>query len=94
MKTADVGLSLSEAEASIAAPFTSKRAEDISSVVVLIEQGRASLDLSYTLFKYVMVYSAMNFSSMVILHYHTSDLHDNQFGYINVFLLGPCLLGL
>lgn len=42
LKTADVGLSLSEAEASIAAPFTSK-IQDISPIIKLLREGRTSL---------------------------------------------------
>ncbi len=42
LKTADMGLSLSEAEASIAAPFTSK-VQDIACVITLIREGRCSL---------------------------------------------------
>ena len=42
LKTADVGLSLSEAEASIAAPFTSS-IPDISCVVILLREGRCAL---------------------------------------------------
>lgn len=46
LKAADVGISLSEAEASIAAPFTSK-VQDISCVVKLLREGRASLVTSF-----------------------------------------------
>lgn len=42
LKVADVGLSLSEAEASIASPFTSK-IPNISPLVTLLREGRASL---------------------------------------------------
>jgi cation-transporting ATPase 13A3/4/5 len=42
LKQADAGISLSEAEASIAAPFTSK-VFDISCVEVLLREGRAAL---------------------------------------------------
>ena len=42
LKQADAGISLSEAEASIAAPFTSK-VQDISCVITLIREGRAAL---------------------------------------------------
>lgn len=42
LKQADAGISLSEQEASIAAPFTSK-VEDISCVITLIREGRAAL---------------------------------------------------
>ena len=46
LKTADVGISLSEAEASIAAPFTSK-VQNISCVIKLFREGRASLVTSF-----------------------------------------------
>jgi len=52
LKTADVGISLSEAEASIAAPFTSKIA-DISCVVKVLREGRAALVTSFQCFKYM-----------------------------------------
>ena len=46
LKTADMGISLSEAEASIAAPFTSK-IQDISCVVRVLKEGRAALTTSF-----------------------------------------------
>jgi P-type E1-E2 ATPase len=46
LKIADAGISLSEAEASIAAPFTSK-VQNISCVVTLIREGRAALTTSF-----------------------------------------------
>jgi cation-transporting ATPase 13A2 len=46
LKTADMGLSLSESEASIAAPFTSS-VQDISSVVELLKEGRCALATSF-----------------------------------------------
>jgi P-type E1-E2 ATPase len=46
LKTANVGISLSEAEASIAAPFTSK-IQNISCVVSLLKEGKASLTTSF-----------------------------------------------
>lgn len=46
LKTADMGVSLSEAEASIAAPFTSK-IQDISCIVTLLKEGRAALTTSF-----------------------------------------------
>ena len=45
LKAADVGISLSEAEASIAAPFTSK-IQDISCVITLLREGRCALTTS------------------------------------------------
>lgn len=56
LKAADIGLSLSEAEASIAAPFTSK-VQDISSIVNLLREGRAALTTSFQSFKFIELYS-------------------------------------
>ena len=91
LKTADVGLSLSEAEASIAAPFTSKT-PNISSSVNLLINGRASLDVSYVLFKYIMIASSVKFASMILLAFHTWALADWQFGLINMILEYPIYL--
>jgi cation-transporting ATPase 13A3/4/5 len=54
LKAADVGLSLSEAEASVAAPFTS-RTPDIGCVIEVIREGRAALVTSFSCFKYMCV---------------------------------------
>src|SRR6266403_456986 len=55
LKAADVGISLSEAEASVAAPFTS-RTPDISCVLDVIKEGRAALVTSFSCFKYMLVH--------------------------------------
>ncbi|GJJ06581.1 hypothetical protein Clacol_000774 [Clathrus columnatus] len=52
LKAADVGLSLSEAEASVAAPFTS-RTQDIGCMIDVIKEGRAALVTSFSCFKYI-----------------------------------------
>ena len=52
LKAADVGVSLSEAEASVAAPFTS-RTPDISCMVDIIKEGRSALVTSFSCFKYM-----------------------------------------
>jgi len=54
LKAADVGISLSEAEASVAAPFTSS-IPDISCVIEVIKEGRAALATSFSCFKYMCV---------------------------------------
>jgi cation-transporting ATPase 13A2 len=56
LKAADVGISLSEAEASVAAPFTSGT-PDIGCVVDVIKEGRAALVTSFSCFKYMWVES-------------------------------------
>ncbi|KAL9587721.1 MAG: hypothetical protein Q9212_000012 [Teloschistes hypoglaucus] len=62
LKAADVGISLSEAEASVAAPFTSQ-VFDISCVPEVIREGRAALVTSFCCFKYMSLYSAIQFTS-------------------------------
>ncbi|OAA77441.1 ATPase type 13A2 [Akanthomyces lecanii RCEF 1005] len=62
LKVADVGISLSEAEASVAAPFTS-RVFDIRCVLEVIREGRAALVTSFSCFKYMSLYSAIQFTS-------------------------------
>ncbi|KAK8375610.1 hypothetical protein O3P69_008426 [Scylla paramamosain] len=54
LKAADAGISLSSAEASVAAPFTSRQ-ENITCVPVLIREGRAVLVSIFSTFKYNVV---------------------------------------
>lgn len=54
LKAADVGISLSEAEASVAAPFTTST-PDIGCVINVIKEGRAALVTSFSCFKYMYV---------------------------------------
>lgn len=104
LKAADVGISLSEAEASVAAPFTS-RVFDIRCVPEIIRfvfsypllkarflpchvvcvcsygfyrEGRASLVTSFSCFKYMSLYSAIQFTSVSFLYATASNLGDFQ----------------
>jgi cation-transporting ATPase 13A2 len=86
LKAADVGVSLSEAEASVAAPFTS-RSFEISCVVQLMRyvirnanssEGRAALVTSFSCFKYMALYSAIQFTSVSILYRWGCNLGDFQ----------------
>ncbi|CAG0881036.1 unnamed protein product, partial [Darwinula stevensoni] len=67
LKTAHVGISLSDAEASVAAPFTS-RITDITCVPRVIREGRCSLMTSFGTFKYMALYSMVQFISVLILY--------------------------
>ncbi|MCJ1256606.1 hypothetical protein MMC24_004430 [Lignoscripta atroalba] len=88
LKAADVGISLSEAEASVAAPFTS-RVFDISCVPEVIREGRAALVTSFCCFKYMSLYSAIQFTSVSFLYASASNLGDFQFLFIDLFLILP-----
>ncbi|KAJ4367166.1 hypothetical protein N0V83_007696 [Neocucurbitaria cava] len=88
LKAADVGISLSEAEASVAAPFTSRNF-DISCVPQVIKEGRAALVTSFSCFKYMSLYSAIQFCSVSFLYASASNLGDFQFLFIDLLLILP-----
>ncbi|XP_061189779.1 polyamine-transporting ATPase 13A3-like [Saccostrea echinata] len=86
LKTAHAGISLSEAEASVASPFTSKQ-PNIECVPTLIRQGRGALVTSFGIFKYMACYSLTQFVSVLILYWIFANLTDFEFLYIDLFLL-------
>ena len=88
LKTAAVGISLSEAEASIAAPFTSK-VHDISCVVTLLREGKAALATSFQAFKFIELYSLIQMTTVVLLYASGTNITDKQFLYIDLVALVP-----
>ncbi|BEI83020.1 hypothetical protein CcaverHIS002_0308880 [Cutaneotrichosporon cavernicola] len=88
LKAADVGVSLSEAEASVAAPFTS-RTPDISCVAEIIREGRCALVTSFSCFKYMALYSLIQFTTVTLLYSFASSLGDFQFLFIDLFIIIP-----
>ncbi|GAA5795327.1 hypothetical protein HPULCUR_000683 [Helicostylum pulchrum] len=88
LKAGDIGISLSEAEASVAAPFTSNTM-DIECVIDVIKEGRAALVTSFSCFKYMALYSLIQFTSVTLLYAFGSNLGDFQFLYIDLFLILP-----
>ncbi|KAL7922063.1 putative Ca2+ pump [Trichoderma austrokoningii] len=88
LKAADVGISLSQAEASVAAPFTSQ-VFDIRCVLEVIREGRAALVTSFSCFKYMSLYSAIQFTSVSFLYSKGSNLGDFQFLFIDLLLILP-----
>ncbi|CAH1173807.1 unnamed protein product [Phaedon cochleariae] len=95
LRAAHVGVSLSQAEASVAAPFTSSIA-DISCLVYLILEGRCALVTSFAIFKYMAVYSLIQFFSVLILYRQHSNMGDYQFLYIDLIIttILPITIGL
>ncbi|CAJ0955301.1 unnamed protein product, partial [Mesorhabditis belari] len=86
LKAAHAGISLSDAEASIAAPFTSKIA-DIRCVPTVICEGRASLITAFSMIKYMAGYSLTQFCSIFILYHYGTNLTDGMFMYIDLPLI-------
>ncbi|CAG5040027.1 unnamed protein product [Parnassius apollo] len=85
LKAAHVGISLSEADASVAAPFTSQE-QNIRCVKLLALEGRCALSTSFAIFKYMALYSLIQFFSILILYNYYSILGNNQFLYIDLVL--------
>uniref|UniRef100_A0A8K9URI1 P-type ATPase A domain-containing protein n=1 Tax=Oncorhynchus mykiss TaxID=8022 RepID=A0A8K9URI1_ONCMY len=67
LKRAHSGISLSELEASVASPFTSSTA-NISCVPNLIREGRAALITSFCVFKFMALYSIIQYLSVTLLY--------------------------
>ncbi|XP_058170497.1 polyamine-transporting ATPase 13A3 [Anopheles ziemanni] len=86
LKAAHTGISLSEAESSVASPFTSKN-PTIACVPNVIKEGRAALVTSFGIFKFMAAYSLVQFASVVILYSIDSNLTDWQYLYIDLFII-------
>ncbi|XP_057663847.1 polyamine-transporting ATPase 13A3-like isoform X1 [Diorhabda carinulata] len=86
LKAAHVGISLSEAESSVASPFTSK-IQNISCVPKVIKEGRAALVTSFGIFKVMLCYSLIEFTSVMILYNIDANLTAFEFLYIDIFLI-------
>ncbi|KAM9116106.1 polyamine-transporting ATPase 13A2 isoform 1-T1 [Pangshura tecta] len=85
LKAADVGISLSEAEASVASPFTSRIA-NIECVPMVIREGRCSLVTSFGVFKYMALYSLVQFVSVLLLYTINTNLSDFQFLFFDLVI--------
>ncbi|CAG9324970.1 ATP13A2 [Blepharisma stoltei] len=93
LKTADIGISLSEAESSIAAPFTSK-IPDISCVINVLREGRCSLVSSVQCFKYMALYAMITFISLCILYSVGTGTHNNQFLVYDLITVMPLAIAM
>ncbi|XP_015251745.1 PREDICTED: probable cation-transporting ATPase 13A3 [Cyprinodon variegatus] len=86
LKRAHGGISLSELEASVASPFTS-RTPNISCVPSLIREGRAALITSFCVFKFMALYSIIQYISVTLLYSVLSNLGDFQFLFIDIAII-------
>eukprot|EP00064_Thunnus_orientalis_P008781 superscaffoldBa00001070_g8804 len=86
LKRAHSGISLSELEASVASPFTSSTS-NISCVPNLIREGRAALITSFCVFKFMALYSIIQYLSVTLLYSILSNLGDFQFLFIDLTII-------
>lgn len=85
LKAANIGVSLSQAEASVAAPFTSNK-QNISCIKDLALEGRCALVTSFAIFKYMILYSVIQFCTVLILYTFCTTLGNFQFLYIDLII--------
>lgn len=90
LKTADAGISLSESEASIAAPFTSK-VQNIACCITLIREGKASLTATFQTFKFIELYALIQFYFTFLLYFTDPPTQptDGQYLYIDLLVTFP-----
>lgn len=88
LKEADVGIALSNAEASVSAPFSSTEF-NISCIYKLLLEGRCSLSTNYQCFKFMVMYSMIEFTSVLILYFYDGTLSENQLIYIDMLIVTP-----
>lgn len=94
LKSADVGLSLSQAEASVAAPFTS---EDIRAMEQLCREGRNAVTTSCNLFNFMIIYSLCEYFSVLLLYgapFFSTSFTNADYLYIDIFLVFPFAIGM
>ncbi|XP_078523058.1 putative cation-transporting ATPase 13A4 [Lissotriton helveticus] len=91
LRTAHVGISLSEQEASMASPFTS-RTPNIKCVSEVIKEGRCALVTSFAVFKFMTMYAAASLINQLLLFWHFGLLGRCQYLIIDVAITtGVCL---
>ena len=88
LKAAMVGVSLSESEASIAAPFTYQK-PNIECIPALLSEGRSSLVTSFQLFRYISMYSLTQFGAAILTYFVGSVLGNWQYLYQDLVIVFP-----
>ncbi|XP_063298848.1 probable cation-transporting ATPase 13A5 [Pelobates fuscus] len=78
LKVAHAGISLSELEASVASPFTSK-IPNIKCVPMLIKEGRNALVTSFSMFKFLTMYNMIVVFCIVLLFWKQKLLGNFQY---------------
>ena len=88
LRTANVGVSLGSAEASMASHFTYTK-HDISCLFHLLREGKCALSASIQTFKFMIMYSILCYIAAIFLMYHSSNVSDMQGFFMDLFLIYP-----
>ncbi|KAI7883302.1 hypothetical protein K492DRAFT_185103 [Lichtheimia hyalospora FSU 10163] len=85
LRTAHVGIAMSDAEASIVSPFSTS-IRSVKSCVELIRQGRAALTTSLTGYKYLILYGQVMVMMKIITFYFSITMSQYVWIAIDVFI--------
>lgn len=85
LKAAHAGISLSMAEASVAAPFTSKNVH-IACVPYLIREGRATIVSAFSAYKFGVVFGFTQLIAVLMVFYIGTEPSDNQYLVMDIGL--------
>ncbi|VDM18680.1 unnamed protein product [Hydatigera taeniaeformis] len=88
LRAAYIGVALSDCEASIAAPFTSRQ-QNIRCVANILKEGRCSLSTAIGSFKYMVLYSFIQFFTVILLYSIGNTLTDPEYLIIDLFIVAP-----
>merc|ERR1719340_187765 len=92
LKSAHAGISLSMAEASVAAPFTSRNVH-IGCVPDVIREGRATMVSAFASFKFGVAFCFTQLISVLMVFYIGTEPSDNQYLVVDIGLAAvPILL--
>ncbi|KAM0677454.1 hypothetical protein BDAP_001955 [Binucleata daphniae] len=88
LKSADIGIALADNEASIASGFTSM-IKNISSVLIVLKEGRCALVTSFSRFQFIVLSSFIQCFSLYILSLFFLFLSDLQTAHNDLLLVLP-----
>ncbi|KAF1776312.1 P-type ATPase, cytoplasmic domain N [Phytophthora cactorum] len=89
LRFAHCGVALSDAEASVVSPFTSK-SKTIQSVVDLCREGRCSVATSFASVKFLIMYGLIGSVLRLFMYYHAINLSQWCWILVEGFMLVGC----
>ncbi|KAF8819569.1 putative cation-transporting ATPase [Cardiosporidium cionae] len=88
LNVADLSISLSASDASIAANFKSL-SKSIKSCVTILIEGRAALVNSLQIFKFIFMYALIETTSVLLLYLYGTNFSDSQYVFVDIILILP-----
>ncbi len=88
LRAAHVGISLSQVEASVAAPFTYAVSDpSIDAIPSVLLEGRGALATSFSLFQFMALYSTIQFANALLIVFAGSFLSNNMYLYQDLWVV-------